>query len=79
MALLLQAYHGMLILGEARTRHEEFCIPMCIVPATISNNVPGSDFSIGCDTGLNMIVEVREFSFYSRLSFVCFHDLFLQP
>lgn len=52
---------------------------MCIVPATISNNVPGSDFSIGCDTGLNMIVEVREFSFYSRLSFVCFHDLFLQP
>ncbi|XP_008272229.1 ATP-dependent 6-phosphofructokinase, platelet type isoform X1 [Oryctolagus cuniculus] len=52
-----EAYHSMLILGEARTRHEEFCIPMCVVPATISNNVPGSDLSIGCDTGLNMVVE----------------------
>lgn len=52
---------------------------MCVVPATISNNVPGSDLSIGCDTGLNMVVEVREFSFCSRLSLVCFHDLFLQP
>ena len=30
--------------------------PVYVVPATISNNVPGSDFSIGCDTALNAIV-----------------------
>ena len=30
--------------------------PIYLVPATISNNVPGSDFSIGCDTALNTIV-----------------------
>ncbi|RMB90343.1 hypothetical protein DUI87_33229 [Hirundo rustica rustica] len=29
--------------------------PLCIVPATVSNNVPGSDFSIGADTALNTI------------------------
>ena len=32
-------------------------IPVYLVPSTISNNVPGSDFSIGCDTALNSIVQ----------------------
>ena len=32
---------------------------MCMLPATISNNVPGTDHSIGADTSLNAIVEVR--------------------
>lgn len=32
---------------------------MCMLPATISNNVPGTDLSIGADTALNAIVEVR--------------------
>ena len=36
----------------------EFCIPMVILPATISNNVPGTDFSIGSDTALNEITEI---------------------
>ncbi|XP_062376776.1 ATP-dependent 6-phosphofructokinase, platelet type isoform X4 [Sardina pilchardus] len=44
-------------LFEARTKLEEFCIPMCMLPATISNNVPGTDLSIGADTALNAIVE----------------------
>lgn len=30
-----------------------------MLPATISNNVPGTDLSIGADTALNAIVEVR--------------------
>lgn len=46
-------------LYEARADYEEFCIPMCMLPATISNNVPGTDLSIGADTSLNAIVEVR--------------------
>lgn len=33
---------------------------MCMLPATISNNVPGTDLSIGADTALNAIVEVRQ-------------------
>uniref|UniRef100_A0A8C1V4M3 ATP-dependent 6-phosphofructokinase n=1 Tax=Cyprinus carpio TaxID=7962 RepID=A0A8C1V4M3_CYPCA len=30
-------------------------VPMVMVPATVSNNVPGSDLSIGADTALNAI------------------------
>ncbi|KAM6908705.1 ATP-dependent 6-phosphofructokinase, platelet type isoform 2-T2 [Lycodopsis pacificus] len=51
------AFESLLQLYEARTTHEDFCIPMCMLPATISNNVPGTDLSIGADTALNAIVE----------------------
>uniref|UniRef100_A0A8C3UR61 ATP-dependent 6-phosphofructokinase n=2 Tax=Catharus ustulatus TaxID=91951 RepID=A0A8C3UR61_CATUS len=50
-----EAFVGGLELVEGRARFEELCIPLCIVPATVSNNVPGSDFSIGADTSLNTI------------------------
>lgn len=43
---------------EFRKDFEEFCIPMVVVPSTISNNVPGSDFSVGADTALNEITDV---------------------
>ncbi|XP_031728217.1 ATP-dependent 6-phosphofructokinase, platelet type isoform X4 [Anarrhichthys ocellatus] len=52
-----EAFESLLQLYEARATHEEFCIPMCMLPATISNNVPGTDLSIGADTALNAIVE----------------------
>ncbi|XP_031662286.1 ATP-dependent 6-phosphofructokinase, platelet type-like isoform X4 [Oncorhynchus kisutch] len=52
-----EAFECLLQLYEARTSHEDFCIPMCVLPATISNNVPGTDLSIGADTSLNAIVE----------------------
>ncbi|XP_058388330.1 ATP-dependent 6-phosphofructokinase, platelet type isoform X2 [Diceros bicornis minor] len=52
-----EAYLGLLELSAAREKHEEFCIPMVMVPATVSNNVPGSDFSIGADTALNTITD----------------------
>nr|XP_021145685.1 ATP-dependent 6-phosphofructokinase, platelet type [Columba livia] len=52
-----EAYESCLQLHEARSRFEEFCVPICVLPATISNNVPGTDFSIGTDTALNAIVE----------------------
>ncbi|XP_052463038.1 ATP-dependent 6-phosphofructokinase, liver type isoform X1 [Carassius gibelio] len=48
-----EAYEGILELVEARGRYDELCIPMCIIPATISNNVPGTDFSLGSDTAVN--------------------------
>ncbi|XP_059182866.1 ATP-dependent 6-phosphofructokinase, platelet type isoform X1 [Centropristis striata] len=52
-----EAFESLLQLYEARATFEEFCIPMCMLPATISNNVPGTDLSIGADTALNAIVE----------------------
>lgn len=54
-----QAFESLLQLYEARADYEELCIPMCMLPATISNNVPGTDLSLGADTALNAIVEVR--------------------
>ncbi|XP_051542710.1 ATP-dependent 6-phosphofructokinase, platelet type-like isoform X3 [Myxocyprinus asiaticus] len=52
-----EALECLLQLYEARSNYEEFCIPLCMLPATISNNVPGTDLSIGADTALNAIVE----------------------
>lgn len=53
-----EAYHSVLILAEHRHKYRELCIPMCVIPATISNNVPGTDFSLGADTALNEITEI---------------------
>ncbi|XP_012679707.2 phosphofructokinase, muscle a [Clupea harengus] len=50
-----EAYSGGLELVRGRELYEELCIPMVVVPATVSNNVPGSDFTIGADTALNAI------------------------
>ncbi|XP_043939416.1 ATP-dependent 6-phosphofructokinase, muscle type isoform X2 [Protopterus annectens] len=50
-----EAFTGGLELINGRAKYEELCIPFVIIPATVSNNVPGSDFSIGADTALNTI------------------------
>ncbi|XP_019122967.1 ATP-dependent 6-phosphofructokinase, platelet type isoform X4 [Larimichthys crocea] len=52
-----EAFESLLELYEARADYEEFCIPMCMLPATISNNVPGTDLTLGADTSINTIVE----------------------
>ncbi|XP_030629174.1 ATP-dependent 6-phosphofructokinase, platelet type [Chanos chanos] len=52
-----EAYLSLLELLAARGKHQEFCIPMVMVPATVSNNIPGSDLSIGADTALNAITD----------------------
>merc|ERR1719420_19700 len=53
-----EAYHAVLQLYEAREKYKQFRIPMVVLPATISNNVPGTDFSIGADKALNEITEI---------------------
>ncbi|XP_069007439.1 ATP-dependent 6-phosphofructokinase, platelet type isoform X4 [Embiotoca jacksoni] len=50
-----EAFLSLLELLTAREKYDEFCVPMVMVPATVSNNVPGSDLSIGADTALNAI------------------------
>lgn len=56
----LQAFLSLLELLTARGKYDEFCVPMVMVPATVSNNVPGSDLSIGADTALNAITTVSD-------------------
>ncbi len=41
-----------------------------VLPATISNNVPGTDFSIGADTALNEITEICDRCLFPKKS--CF-------
>ncbi|KAM6980155.1 LOW QUALITY PROTEIN: phosphofructokinase, muscle b [Aplochiton taeniatus] len=50
-----EAFVGGLEMVQAREKYEELCIPLVVIPATVSNNVTGSDFSIGADTALNTI------------------------
>ncbi|VDL93221.1 unnamed protein product [Schistocephalus solidus] len=50
-----KAFECMLELDEGRKQFKELCIPMVMIPATISNKVPGTDFSLGADTALNEI------------------------
>lgn len=45
-------------MADQRKNFNEFCIPLVVIPSTISNNVPGTEFSLGCDTGLNEITEI---------------------
>lgn len=55
-----EAYTSVLELYENRSSHPPFCIPLVCIPATISNNVPGTDFSLGSDTSLNAIVSAAD-------------------
>lgn len=52
-----EAFSALLQLEKARDKYPSLRIPICHIPATISNNVPGTDFSLGTDTSLNAIVE----------------------
>ncbi|XP_017838654.1 ATP-dependent 6-phosphofructokinase isoform X2 [Drosophila busckii] len=53
-----ESYHAAGQIADQRDNYPEFCIPIVVVPSTISNNVPGTEFSLGCDTGLNEITEI---------------------
>eukprot|EP01129_Flabellula_baltica_P015481 TRINITY_DN7906_c0_g1_i1.p1 TRINITY_DN7906_c0_g1~~TRINITY_DN7906_c0_g1_i1.p1 ORF type:complete len:760 (-),score=143.45 TRINITY_DN7906_c0_g1_i1:4-2283(-) len=47
-------------LQEKSKIYPQFRIPIITVPAVVSNNCPGTDFSIGCDTALNQIVDAMD-------------------
>ncbi|CAO1414051.1 unnamed protein product [Diamesa serratosioi] len=53
-----EAYHSIGQLNDARDKYPEFKIPMLIIPASISNNVPGTEFCLGADTSINEITSV---------------------
>jgi 6-phosphofructokinase 1 len=49
-----EAVHAMML---SRANFPAFNMPMVCLPASINNNLPGSEFSIGADTALNSIVD----------------------
>jgi 6-phosphofructokinase 1 len=53
----LSGYQGAHHLFRERENYAAFNIPIVCLPASINNNLPGSDLSIGADTALNVIVE----------------------
>ncbi|KAK0390821.1 hypothetical protein NLU13_0324 [Sarocladium strictum] len=51
-----EAFHSVSQLLKGRDTYPSLCIPICLLPATISNNVPGTEYSLGSDTCLNELV-----------------------
>ena len=51
-----EGFHALSQLRKAREQYSSLCIPMTMLPATVSNNVPGTEYSIGSDTCLNELV-----------------------
>lgn len=41
---------------KARDEYPSFRIPLVVLPATVSNNVPGTEYSLGSDTCLNTLI-----------------------
>lgn len=70
----LNAYLSIHAMVAERDRYPAFNIPMMLVPATIDNNLPGSELSIGADTALNNAVwaldRIKESAAASRRCFV---------
>ena len=51
-------FEGLVKLQKHRSEYKAFQIPLLGIAATVSNNVPGTDYSVGCDTALNTIVSM---------------------
>lgn len=54
------AYEGVYQMVAERERYPSFRLPIVLVPATIDNNLPGSELAIGADTALNNAVWVLD-------------------
>ncbi|KAJ7227155.1 phosphofructokinase domain-containing protein [Mycena pura] len=52
-----EAFTALQIMEEGRKHYPAFHIPMVHLPATISNNVPMTEYSLGSDTSLNALVD----------------------
>ncbi|HXG18586.1 MAG TPA: 6-phosphofructokinase [Methylomirabilota bacterium] len=67
-------YESMYQLYRARENFPVFNIPLICLPATIDNDLPGSDLSVGADTALNCIVDavdkIKQSAVASRRCFV---------
>ncbi|MGQ9485887.1 MAG: 6-phosphofructokinase [Desulfosoma sp.] len=56
----LGTYMNVTMLMHHMSELKALAIPMVLVPATIDNNLPGTEFAIGGDTALNNIVQALD-------------------
>jgi len=67
-------YQSALELYGKRDTFPAFNIPIICLPASINNNLPGADLSVGADTALNNIIEavdkIKQSAVASRRAFV---------
>ncbi|GGI09632.1 6-phosphofructokinase [Egicoccus halophilus] len=70
----LSGYEAAHALLTARDEHPALDLPIVCLPATINNDVPGTELSIGVDTALNSIVsdvdKIKQSAVASRRCFV---------
>lgn len=70
----LDAYLSAQLLVAARQEHPVLSVPLLCLPATIDNNVPGTELAIGADTALNVLVQsltmIRQSASASKRCFV---------
>ncbi|MDO5700947.1 MAG: 6-phosphofructokinase [Bowdeniella nasicola] len=70
----INAYLAAHALVEERERYPAFRLPIALVPASIDNNLPGSELSIGADTAVNNAVwaldRIKESAAASKRCFV---------
>lgn len=52
-----EAFRAVHELKRARARYPILNMPTVCLPSTVSNNVPGTEYSLGCDTCLNVLSE----------------------
>lgn len=68
------AYLAVQAMVAERDRYPAFTIPILVIPASIDNNLPGSELSIGADSALNNAVwsldRIKESAAASRRCFV---------
>ena len=67
-------YQSILELHNQRGNYPAFDIPMICLPATINNNLPGTELSVGADTALNSIVsavdKIKQSAVASQRAFI---------
>ncbi len=67
-------YQSVLTLHEQRANYPAFDIPIVCLPASINNNLPGTELSVGADTALNSIIEavdkIKQSAVASRRAFI---------
>jgi 6-phosphofructokinase 1 len=67
-------YQSILELYGQRQNYPAFDIPMICLPATINNNLPGTELSVGADTALNSIIsavdKIKQSAVASQRAFI---------
>ncbi|MCB9443097.1 MAG: 6-phosphofructokinase, partial [Ardenticatenaceae bacterium] len=67
-------YQSVLGMYEQRKIFPAFNIPLICLPATINNNLPGAELSVGADTALNSIIQavdkIKQSAVASKRTFV---------